>query len=218
MTKLIVALDYADPLNASAFVRRLCMTASPHKDKAPWFKLGGEIIFSRWFYQVVDTIHECHGNLMLDAKLAETPRTTRAAVRTIMRDIKPDFITVREYAALAREAALEFAGSRTDRPHILHVPALSSHAGTPDIIVDRADGVVCRPSQVEAYIPYYPTIVAVGLRPSADKSRYHTSDDHQETALRAPLAHFAVVGRPITQDAFQILAYHAMQKQLNGVE
>jgi orotidine-5'-phosphate decarboxylase len=208
MTKLIIALDYTDALDA------LNMSASLQGTDV-WMKVGLEL-FTREGPKIVETLKRMGFNIMLDLKLHDIPNTVRGAVRSAAW-IGAGIITLHISGGESMcRAAVEEAASNGHSPLIFGVtvltnleqgdlpPGLELHKLAFDLAGKAEqwglDGIVCSGLEVEAIKRACPRLQCItpGIRPEGV-----SADDQRRTVTPAQAvksgADFLVVGRPVTR-------------------
>jgi orotidine-5'-phosphate decarboxylase len=232
--RLVVALDVPSPARATALVDRLAPLGV-------LFKIGYEA-----FYGYGDEIREAlasrEAGYVLDLKLHDIPNTVEAAVRAVVRP-GVRLMTVHALGgAPMLEAAVRAAEERAAElsipaPEIFAVTVLTSIgpadlgelglAGGPGenairlaaLARDaRCAGVVCSVREVADLKAYFGTAFGTlcpGIRPAGtahgDQKRAATPREAQEAGVD-----YAVVGRPITEDADPLAAARAILAELQG--
>ncbi len=232
--RLVVALDVPDSARAATLVEQLAPLGV-------LFKIGYEA-----FYGYGDTIRgalAAHGaGYALDLKLHDIPRTVHAAVREVVRP-GVELMTVHALGgAPMLEAAVEAAGERAAElgipaPEIYAVTVLTSigpeelgelglSGGPGENAVRlaalardaRCAGVVCSVHEVADLKAFFGTEFGTfcpGIRPAGtshgDQKRAATPRDAREAG-----ADYAVVGRPIVEDADPVGAARAILAELHG--
>jgi len=232
--RLVVALDVPNPARAATLVEQLTPLGV-------LFKIGYEA-----FYGFGDAIREslaAHGaDYALDLKLHDIPRTVGAAVRAVVRP-GVRLMTVHALGgATMMETAVEAADERARElgiptPEIYAVTILTSIggeelgelglAGGPGenairlaaLARDaRCAGVVCSVREVADLSSYFGAEFGTfcpGIRPAGsahgDQKRAATPRDAREAG-----ASYAVVGRPIVDDADPLNAARAILAELTG--
>ena len=216
-SRLIAALDTADPARAAAWAGRL----APHLGMA---KLGLEFFLANGAPGLRAIAAAAPGlPIFLDLKLHDIPATVGGGVRAVL-PLAPRFLTLHAAGgtamiAAAREAA-EAAGAA--RPLLLAVTVLTSlddaalaATGVADgaarqverlarlALAAGADGLVCSPHEVallRAALGPAPVLVVPGIRPegAARGDQARTMTPAQAVAAGAD---WIVVGRPITDAA-----------------
>ena len=214
VSRLIAALDTADPARAAAWAGAL----APHLGMA---KLGLEFFLANGAPGLRAIAAAAPGlPIFLDLKLHDIPATVAGAVRAVL-PLAPRFLTLHAAGgtamiAAAREAA-ETAGAA--RPLLLAVTVLTSlddaalaATGVPDgaarqverlarlALAAGADGLVCSPHEVgllRAALGPAPVLVVPGIRPegAARGDQARTMTPAQAVTAGAD---WIVVGRPIT--------------------
>lgn len=211
--RLIVALDTADPAEATGWAR----SVGPHTGLV---KLGLEA-FTRHGPDLARAVAEAASRpVFLDLKLHDIPNTVAGAVASA-RALGVAMLTVHASGGPAMlRAARDAAG--TDGPLLLAVTVLTSlddaalaatgiAGNTTDQVLRLAslaleagiDGLVCAPTEIEALRRRFgqePALVVPGIRPEGSES-----DDQARVATPARAvaqgADWIVVGRPVTRAA-----------------
>lgn len=191
MAKLIIALDCAFPqaLDVIDATQEFC----------DWYKIGLRSIYS----DGQALLPRLRGKqLMLDAKLMDTPDTVAAATGVIIEKWRPDLLTV--YGSAAAAAAAVSSASRT---RVLCVPRLTADPGRRsrafyDTYASNCNGFVCPVKDALAAreallaVGKVPIIVCAGIRFLDDNANDHATAA-APTAAAAAGADYIVVGRPI---------------------
>jgi orotidine-5'-phosphate decarboxylase len=232
--RLVVALDVPSPARAASLVEQL----------APLnvlFKVGYEAFYG-YGDEVRAALATCEAGYALDLKLHDIPRTVEAAVRAVVRP-GVRLMTVHALGGAAMlEAAVKSAEERAAElsippPEIFAVTVLTSIgpedlgelglAGGPGENATRlaalardarCRGVVCSVREVADLKGYFGTEFGTfcpGIRPAGsahgDQKRAATPREAREAG-----ADYAVVGRPITDDADPLAAARAILAELQG--
>ena len=232
--KLVVALDVPDPAGCVTIVQKLAPLGV-------LFKVGYEA-----FYGYGDAIREAlsanGAEYALDLKLHDIPRTVEAAVRAVVRP-GVRLLTVHALGgAQMLDAAVLAAEERAAElsipvPEVYAVTILTS-IGAEDLgelgLIGgpgenatrlaalardaRCAGVVCSVREVADLRSYFGAEFGTfcpGIRPSGsahgDQKRAATPREAREAG-----AHYAVVGRPIVEDADPVGAARAILAELQG--
>jgi orotidine-5'-phosphate decarboxylase len=232
--RLVVALDVPNPARAAFLVERLAPLGV-------LFKIGYEA-----FYSYGDEIREALAShaagYALDLKLHDIPRTVEAAIRAVVRP-GVRLLTVHALGgAQMLDAAVRAAGERAAElsippPEIYAVTILTS-IGEEDLGElgllggpgenatrlaalsrdARCAGVVCSVREVpdlKAFFGVEFGTFCPGIRPSGsahgDQKRAATPREAREAG-----ADYAVVGRPIVDDADPLAAARAILAELQG--
>lgn len=195
MPEIIVALDYSNVWEAQQLISKLREESKETKriDSFNWVKIGLELIYHPYFYDLIDYAHDHKLKIFLDAKLNDIPTTVEKTVRQIFYKIEPEFLSVRQQVDVAMKAAKD-AWAETK---IVHVPVLTSDTNFVDTVVKTpAPAVACRPNMAARYRKNNPNLIIIcpGVRLSGD-----SSDDHVSETFIPREADYIVVGRPITQ-------------------
>ena len=230
--RLVVALDVPDPKRA----RRLVEELAP---LGVLFKVGYEA-FYRFGDAIRDALDERRAAYALDLKLHDIPRTVEAAVRAVVRP-GVELLTVHALGGApmmeAAVAAVEerAAELRMPAPGVYAVTILTSigaeelgelglTGGTGENATRlaalardaRCAGVVCSVREVAALKSFFGAEFGTfcpGIRPAGtahgDQKRAATPADAREAGTD-----FAVVGRPIVDDADPVAAARAILEEL----
>ncbi len=209
-SRLIAALDTADPHRAAAWARAV----TPH---CGMLKLGLEFALANGPQGVRAILGR---PLFLDLKLHDIPNTVAGAVRALL-PLRPAMLTVHAAGGAAMIAAAAAAAQSADepRPVLLAVTVLTSldpealHAtgvaGGPRQQVLRlarmaldagADGLVCSAHELPALRDAFgttPVLVVPGIRPDGAPAGDQARTTTPAQAMAAG-ADWLVVGRPIT--------------------
>jgi len=232
--RLVVALDVPDPARAASLVARL----------APLdvlFKIGYEAFYG--YGAAIGEVLATHGaGYALDLKLHDIPRTVEAAIRAVVRP-GVRLLTVHALGGASMlEAAVRAAEERAAElsiaaPQVFAVTVLTSLGGEDlgelglsggpgenatrlaALARDaRCAGVVCSVREVEELKSFFGAEFGTfcpGIRPSGsahgDQKRAATPRDAREAG-----ADYAVVGRPIVEDADPVGAARAILAELRG--
>jgi orotidine-5'-phosphate decarboxylase len=232
--RLVVALDVPDPSRATSLVERLAPLGVI-------FKVGYEAFYG-FGDQIRHALTAHDAGYALDLKLHDIPRTVEAAVRSVVRP-GVRLLTVHALGgAQMLEAAVKAAEERAaelamETPQIFGVTILTSIgpedlgelglSGGPGenairlaaLARDaRCAGVVCSVREVADLKSYFGTEFGTfcpGIRPSGsahgDQKRAATPRDAREAGVD-----YAVVGRPIVDDADPVGAARAILAELHG--
>ncbi|MCF6209741.1 MAG: orotidine-5'-phosphate decarboxylase [Gammaproteobacteria bacterium] len=210
--RVIVALDFADAVQALALTERL--------DPAHCRLKVGKELFTRSGPALVETLQEKGFEVFLDLKFHDIPNTVAKACKAAA-DLGVWMVNVHAMGGRKMmEAAREAVASASHRPRLIAVTVLTSMGdadlaeiglqGSPEDNVRRLaglaksaglDGVVCSPQEVDMLrntIGGDFQLVTPGVRPVGaalnDQTRVATPED----AIRAGSS-YLVIGRPITQ-------------------
>ncbi len=210
--RVIVALDFADAVQALALTERL--------DPAHCRLKVGKELFARSGPALVETLQEKGFEVFLDLKFHDIPNTVAKACKAAA-DLGVWMVNVHAMGGRKMmEAAREAVASASHRPRLIAVTVLTSMGdadlaeiglqGSPEDNVRRLaglaksaglDGVVCSPQEVDMLrntIGGDFQLVTPGVRPVGaalnDQARVATPED----AIRAGSS-YLVIGRPITQ-------------------
>ncbi|HMP90717.1 MAG TPA: orotidine-5'-phosphate decarboxylase [Kiritimatiellia bacterium] len=221
-TEVIVALDVA---NSNELSRKL----SELPEKISWFKVGLEL-FCAEGPQVLTPLHERNGNIFLDLKLHDIPRTVEKAVISAAKH-NVDLLTIHASGGeeMMKAAVNAAKSANTKRPlKLLAVTVLTSlnvadlnRMGIPRTPAEHAlalaemacingvDGVVCSLHEaniIRKTVGPSPLIVTPGIRlpgdSAGDQKRIGTPYDAREAG-----ATHIVVGRPILDSSDPGAAY-----------
>jgi orotidine-5'-phosphate decarboxylase len=231
---LVVALDVPDPVRATTLVDTLAPLGV-------LFKIGYEAYYR--YGERIGAALEAHGaGYALDLKLHDIPNTVHAAVRAVLRP-GVRILTVHALGGAAMlEAAVEAARERAAElsmpaPRIFAVTVLTSLgetdlgelglSGGPGENVTRlaalardarCAGVVCSVREAADLKSYFGTEFGTfcpGIRPGGsahgDQKRAATPREAREAGVD-----YAVVGRPIVEDANPLEAARAVLAELQG--
>lgn len=225
--RILVALDYPEPVAALELVRRL----DPGRCR---LKVGKEL-FLRGGPQLVERLQRDGYEVFLDLKFHDIPNTVAQACRAAA-DLGVWMVNVHALGGRAMmEAAAGAVASAARPPVLIAVTVLTSHdAGSlaevglePDpaaLVVRLAalardaglDGVVCsarEAARLRAEIGAGFCLVTPGIRPAGsaagDQQRIMTPED----ALREGVD-YLVIGRPITRAADPLAALKAIETEI----
>lgn len=222
--RLIVALDVPTLQEATRVVQRV-------REVARWFKVGSEL-FTAAGPSAVTMVLERGGQVFLDLKYHDIPRTVASAVGAAVRlgvAMLNVHVAAGEEALRAAVAALA-AGPSSTRPRLLGVTRLTSVEDRPAVtaeVIDAAarakwcglDGVVASAREAVAIKaacgPEF-VVVAPGIRPggvdAGDQRRVATPAE----ALRGG-ADYLVVGRPVVAAVDPGAAIGAILQEMDAV-
>jgi orotidine-5'-phosphate decarboxylase len=228
--RLIVALDFADPVKAEALVGRLGSSVS-------FYKIGMELAFSGDAssngFTLADKLIAQGKKVFMDLKLHDIPNTVAKAVTALARR-GYEFTTVHAYPPTMAAAKAGVAGSSMK---LLAVTVMTAYDDTDlaaagygfsvqDLVARRAaqawsaklDGLVLSVAEVPALrlmIDEEMILVTPGIRPQGanaeDQKRIATP-----AAAIAAGADYLVVGRPITEAEDPAAAAEAIVKEIEG--
>jgi len=225
--RVIVALDYADAASALALASRL----SPGLCR---LKVGKEL-FTAAGPALVENLVQRGFDIFLDLKYHDIPNTVAracgaaAALGVWMLDVHA--LGGRGMMSAAREAL----GSASDRPALIAVTVLTSHAqsdldevgikGSPQSAAQRLaalargcglDGVVCSareaPALRAAQGPGF-LLVTPGIRVASDAADDQKRITTPRTAI-ASGASYLVIGRPVTRAGDPLAALSAINREI----
>lgn len=226
-TRIIVALDFSDPVQALDLADRL----EPSRCR---LKVGKEL-FTRQGPGVVAGLIERGFDVFLDLKFHDIPNTVAAACEAAA-DLGVWMINLHASGGRAMmDAARERMAQRREAPLLIAVTVLTSldaddlaDIGCPGEPRDRVlrlallaqrvglDGIVCSPreaSRVREQLGQPFVLVTPGVRPagaeSADQKRVMTPCD----ALSAG-ADYLVIGRPVTAAPDPLLALLSIEREI----
>lgn len=208
MSKLVIALDYTDAMDALSMCSQLQGTDV-------WMKVGLEL-FTREGPRVVQTLKSMGFQVMLDLKLHDIPNTVQGAVRAASW-IGVDMMTLHLIGGERMcRAAVEEVARLDHKPLLFGVTVLTSmEQGEMPIDTDihtlafelagkasswGLDGVVCSGLEAQRIKAQYPALQCLtpGIRPQGSKA-----DDQRRTVTPAQAvkagADYLVVGRPVTK-------------------
>lgn len=232
--RLVVALDVPNSARAATLVEMLAPLGV-------LFKIGYEAFYG-YGAEVREALAGHAADYALDLKLHDIPRTVEAAVRAVVRP-GVRLMTVHALGgATMMEAAVEAADERAHElgiptPEIYAVTILTSigaeelgelglAGGTGENAIRlaalardaRCAGVVCSVREVADLAAFFGAEFGTfcpGIRPAGsahgDQKRAATPRDAREAG-----AHYAVVGRPIVDDADPLNAARAILAELAG--
>jgi orotidine-5'-phosphate decarboxylase len=228
--RIIVALDFADPESALAFVRGL----DPARCR---LKVGKEL-FTRAGPALVRELASAGFDVFLDLKFHDIPNTVGAACAAAA-GLGVWMVNVHALGGSAMmRAAREQVDAAAHKPLLIAVTLLTSMgqgdlqdlglSGAPQEVVLRLarlaaragmDGVVCSPQEVpllRAEMTRDFLLVTPGIRPAGagvdDQVRIATP----ASAVRNG-ADYLVIGRPITRASYPALALAAIEQEVNEV-
>jgi len=225
--RIIVALDYADPADADALVRRL----EPGLCR---LKVGNEL-FTRAGPQRVSHWRQRGFDVFLDLKYHDIPNTVAAACRAAA-DVGAWMVNVHALGGRRMlEAAHAALAHGAQRPLLIAVTVLTSlddrdlaevgFEGGPDRLASRlavlaadsgCDGVVCSARDAGALRAAHGdhfVLVTPGIRPAGSEG-----DDQRRTLAPAEAvaagSDYLVVGRPVTRAADPLGALRSMAREI----
>ena len=230
---VIVALDFPTGEETLRFLDQF-----PADERKPFVKIGMELFYAEG-PDIVRAIKTRGHRIFLDLKLHDIPNTVKRAMAVLSR-LDVDMVNL--HAAGASEmmrAALEGL-TRPDgtRPLLIAVTQLTStdaDALKKELLIDvpmeetvlsyaknaadaKLDGVVCSPLEaaaVKARCGEYFVTVTPGIRfadsAAGDQKRIMTPDKAGQSGCD-----YIVMGRPITQAADPVAAYHRALKDFLG--
>lgn len=197
-SKLILALDTADPIQAVKWARACAQYAGMFKVGLELFcdAGGGAVYYIRAI-----------GPVMVDLKLHDIPETIYRTV-AILAPLQPAMLTVH---AAGGKRMISAARRAYPDGMLLAVTRLTSQAGNSDEVrrlaedamEGGADGLVCSPhdaNMLRFAFGNQVTLVCPGIRPSGTTTDDHARPFTPRQAMDAG-ADWLVVGRPITQAA-----------------
>ncbi len=199
MTKIIVALDYTNPLDALELTAKL----RGHVD-------GFKINHALWSQSVYIKDYCEGGELFLDLKLWDTPNT----VKTILQKVVDKGATMTTICTLNNEAVFEEAQKFSSQIKLLGVTYLTSWNSTDlkNIINQNAmlmwreninkmkkynfAGVVCSPKDLDTVNTLAPDMLKVcpGIGQNKGQTRTTSAKEAQDLG-----ANYLIIGRTITQ-------------------
>ena len=230
---VIIACDFKNRADTSAFLDRF-------KDEKPFVKIGMELFYGEG-PDIVREIKDRGHRIFLDLKLHDIPNTVKKAM-AVLSALDVDICNLHAAGTAAMmEAALEGL-TRADgtRPLLIAVTQLTSTSEErmqKDLLIDRPldevvmhyaknakdaglDGVVCSPleaGKVKAVCGDAFLTVTPGVRFAdgevGDQVRVTTPAKARELG-----SDYIVVGRPITQAADPVQAYHRCIREFLGGE
>ena len=227
---VIVALDFADPRQASALAERL--------DPAQCRVKVGKELFTRGGPAVIEALMQRGFDVFLDLKYHDIPNTVAKACQAAA---ELGIWMVNVHATGGRrmmEAAREALAQYSERPYLIAVTILTSLAdaelaeiGFTGSAADNAirlaglaqqcglDGVVCSSQEVASMRDRFGQdfcLVTPGIRPSG-----YQADDQRRImtpgqAIQAG-SDYLVIGRPVTAAADPLAALNNIQMELREV-
>jgi orotidine-5'-phosphate decarboxylase len=227
MSRIIVALDYANPQHALDLVARL-------KPGQCRLKVGKEL-FTRGGPALVEALVRQGWEVFLDLKFHDIPNTVAKACEAAA-DLGVWMVNVHALGGnRMMEAAREALDKRSSRPLLIAVTILTSMgdedvreiglAGTPADNVRRLagmaqqaglDGVVCSPKEIallRAQQGENFRLVTPGIRPAGSAKGDQTRVMTPAEAVAAG-ASYLVIGRPITAAPEPIEALTAIEQEI----
>ena len=229
-SRIVVALDFAEPATALAFVQRL----EPGRCR---LKVGKEL-FTRAGPTLVKQLSRDGFDVFLDLKFHDIPNTVAGACAAAA-ELGCWMVNVHAQGGLAMmTTAREGIEKLPRRPLLIAVTMLTSLTesdlrvlgiqGSPQDVVLRLahlaqraglDGVVCSPLEVSVLRRVLPRdflLVTPGVRPAGSER-----DDQARTATPAAAvrngADYVVIGRPITRAADPLQALTAIEHEIELV-
>lgn len=226
--RLIVALDYSEPVQAREMVEQLSPLGVGFKAGLELYMAGGP--------GLITELASRH-RLFLDLKFHDIPNTVAAAVRAAAAHglwmLNVHAAGGRQMMAAAREALEGF----NKRPILLAVTVLTSisesdlsETGAPGSASERAallsklaaecgcDGVICSPLEVtavkEANSSHFLTVTP-GIRPAGEAKSDQARVATPAEVMRAG-GDYLVVGRPITRAADPLQAARMIIAEMEG--
>jgi len=200
--KIIVALDYTNPLEALEMCAKL-------RDVADGFKINHAL----WSQSVYIKDYTQAGELFVDCKLWDTPNTVKQVVQKIV----DKGATMTTICTHNNEAVFEELEQFSDQVKLLGVTYLTSWSGSDllDILhylpkgadvmwrenIERVRkygfaGMVCSPKDLPVVSPLTPGMIRVCPGIGTNKGQIRTVSPKQATNLGAD---YLVIGRTITQ-------------------
>ena len=200
--KIIVALDYTNPLEALEMCAKL-------RDVADGFKINHAL----WSQSVYIKDYTQAGELFVDCKLWDTPNTVKQVVQKIV----DKGATMTTICTHNNEAVFEELEQFSDQVKLLGVTYLTSWSGSDllDILhylpkgadvmwrenIERVRkygfaGMVCSPKDLPVVAPLTPGMIRVCPGIGTNKGQIRTVSPKQATNLGAD---YLVIGRTITQ-------------------
>ncbi len=227
--KIIIALDYADPVKAIEFVQQL----DPKRCR---LKVGKEL-FTRGGPQVVEQLSKLGYEIFLDLKFHDIPNTVAQACLAAA-DLGVWMVNVHALGGRKMmETAREALEKTSDRPLLIAVTVLTSMGegdiseiglmGSPEDNVRRLaslsqesglDGVVCSPREVSMLRENQGAdfkLITPGIRPDwaqkGDQTRIMTPAEAIQHG-----SDYLVIGRPITAADDPMVALTAIEAELES--
>ena len=227
--RIIVALDFAEPSQATALLARL----DPSLCR---IKIGKEL-FTRGGPALVKQVTARGFTVFLDLKFHDIPNTVAQACKAAV-DLGVWMINVHTLGGRKMlEAARDAVAGTANRPLLIGVTLLTSlgvkdlrDIGISDTLEDQVvrlaglaqqsglDGVVCSAREARSlrtrFGPKF-CLVTPGIRPKG-------AETHDQSRTMSPVeailagSDYLVIGRPITQAPDPLVALEAIQKEING--
>ena len=220
---VIIACDFNSKADLMTFLDKF-----ENEDRKPFLKVGMELFYAEG-PAIVKEIKARGHKIFLDLKLHDIPNTVKKAM-AVLSALDVDICNLHAAGTAAMmEAALEGL-TRADgtRPLLIAVTQLTSTSEErmqKDLLIDRPldaglDGVVCSPleaGKVKAVCGDAFLTVTPGVRFAdgevGDQVRVTTPAKARELG-----SDYIVVGRPITQAADPVQAYHRCIREFLGGE
>ena len=202
MTKLIVALDYVNPLDALEMTAQL-------RDVVDGFKINQSL----WSQSVYIKDYTSAGDLFIDCKLWDTPNTVKQVVQKIV----DKGATMTTISTLNNTAVFESIEQFADQIKLLGVTYLTSWSATDlkeivnqnamlnwrnnisRIVPYKFAGMICSVKDLDIVNSIAPQMLKVCPGIGKNKGQHRTVDPAQAKDLGAD---YIVVGRTITQSEF----------------
>ena len=202
MTKLIVALDYVNPLDALEMTAQL-------RDVVDGFKINQSL----WSQSVYVKDYTSAGDLFIDCKLWDTPNTVKQVVQKIV----DKGATMTTISTLNNTAVFESIEQFSNKIKLLGVTYLTSWSATDlkEIVNQNAmlnwrnninrvmpynfAGMICSVKDLDVVNSIAPHMLKVCPGIGKNKGQHRTVDPAEAKNLGAD---YIVVGRTITQSEF----------------
>lgn len=192
MSKIIIALDYASPKEASQLVEIL-------GDACEYYKVGLQLIYHPETFHFWNELKKKGKKLFLDAKLNDINTTLENSLEQIMEHWNPDILSVR---------------NNLYGKNLAFVPTLTSDNCNEVVVNVITHYVVCRTTMAKHYKTVNPGVktISPGVRCFGDNM-----NEHQEPTVITPWVDFYVVGRPIIHANDPYKAYQNYKKVLEDI-
>ena len=202
MTKLIVALDYVNPLDALEMTAQL-------RDVVDGFKINQSL----WSQSVYIKDYTSAGDLFIDCKLWDTPNT----VKQVLQKIVDKGATMTTVSTLNNTEVFESIEQFADQIKLLGVTYLTSWSATDlkeivnqnamlnwrinisKVVPHKFAGMICSVKDLDVVNSIAPQMLKVCPGIGQNKGQHRTVDHLEAKTLGAD---YIVVGRTITQSEF----------------
>ncbi|RQD62538.1 orotidine-5'-phosphate decarboxylase [Desulfonatronovibrio magnus] len=229
MSKIIIALDFAEPVHALDFAKQI-------QNKNVWVKVGLEL-FIKGGQHIVSSLREMGFSVFLDLKFLDIPNTVAGAVRSCSA-FDVDMITLHISGGRQMiEAAIDARNSCSaldKAPRLIGVTLLTSMDTRDMPFVENINaGQIARKLALDAYAWGLDGCVCSGLEAADIRESTATDfkivtpgirlqsmgDDQKRTvtpneAVKAG-SDFLVIGRPVTRSSDPLLA---LQKIISSIQ